>query len=208
MAFNRLADRHVDKANPRTKDREIPAGKVTIVQAWGLVVIALSAYFGGCVGPEPDLFYSFADRLGHFARVLVHKTFYHALSFFPWDGRGLAPVAGWFAVNGGFGWAPVVLGIGVMCWVAGFDTIYAVQDIEFDRRANLYSVPSLFGIKTSLRFAAALHFAAVIFFLLAGSIANLKSPFYILLMITCGLLDREHRLLLTGRPKPTRCGVL
>ena len=85
-----------------------------------------------------------------------------------------------------------------MCWVAGFDTIYAVQDIEFDRRANLYSIPSLFGIKTSLRFAAAFHFAAVIFFLLAGSIANLKSPFYILLMITCGLLSWEHRLLRPG----------
>ncbi len=107
---------------------------------------------------------------------------------------GMAPVAGWIAVRGTWAWPPVVLGLGVIFWTAGFDILYACQDVEFDREKGLHSIPATLGTAPAMKFAALSHLAAFILFLLAGFLASLGTFFYLFSLITGGLLFYEHRL--------------
>jgi 4-hydroxybenzoate polyprenyltransferase len=110
----------------------------------------------------------------------------------------MAPIAGWLAVTPAFDWIPVILGAGVLFWVAGFDIIYACQDIDFDREANLHSLPVWLGASRALRLAALAHVLAFGFFVLTGIAAGLGWPFYFLSLVTAGLLIWEHRLVQPG----------
>jgi 4-hydroxybenzoate polyprenyltransferase len=111
---------------------------------------------------------------------------------------GMAPIAGWIAVTGHWSWIPVVLGLGVLFWVAGFDTIYACQDVEFDRRLGLYSLPAAIGPEKALRVAALSHALAFALFLATGLLAALGPLFYVLSLVTAGLLYWEHHLVRPG----------
>jgi 4-hydroxybenzoate polyprenyltransferase len=168
MAFNRLADRDIDAANPRTAGRHLPAGKLTVRAVWlflGACIvgfIAATALFllAHPLNPWPVLLsvpvllficgYSFAKR-------------FTALSHF-WLGASLllAPLAAWIAIRGITDLAvPLVLGLAVLFWVAGFDILYACQDVDFDRKAKLSSVPAWLGVRASLRLAALCHVITV-----------------------------------------------
>jgi 4-hydroxybenzoate polyprenyltransferase len=195
MAFNRLADRHLDALNPRTASREIPSGKIKVFQAWALVLVAVATYFLAALALNRVCFYLSPVALAILLAYSYTKRFTWLCHFFLGLCLGLAPVAGWLAVRGGVEWTPVVLGIGVLFWVAGFDVIYACQDVEFDRKVQLYSVPAWLGTSTALRFAGFAHVAAICLFMLAGRLAELNWPFYVLSLVTCGLLYLEHRLL-------------
>jgi 4-hydroxybenzoate polyprenyltransferase len=195
MAFNRLADRHLDALNPRTSDREIPSGKINVFQAWALVLVAVGTYFLAALALNRVCFYLSPVALTILLAYSYTKRFTWLCHFFLGLCLGLAPVAGWLAVRGGVEWTPVVLGIGVLFWVAGFDVIYACQDVEFDREVKLHSVPAWLGTGTALRFAGLAHVAAICLFMLAGTLADLNWPFYLLSLVTCGLLYWEHRLL-------------
>ncbi|MEW6350696.1 MAG: UbiA-like polyprenyltransferase [Thermodesulfobacteriota bacterium] len=194
MGFNRLVDRHLDAANPRTAGREIPTGKVGLAQAWVLVTGACVVYFLAawalnelCFALSP---FALAVLLGY----SYTKRFTMLCHVFLGISLGMAPIAGWIAVTGGFSWIPVILALGVVFWVAGFDVIYACQDVAFDRQEGLHSIPARFGSAKALRFAAAAHFAAFSLFVAAGASANLAWPFYVLIAVTGGLLYWEHRL--------------
>jgi 4-hydroxybenzoate polyprenyltransferase len=195
MAFNRLADRHIDSVNPRTNDREIPKGQVTGAQAWGLVAIASAVFFSAAWGLNRICFLFSPLVLAILLGYSYTKRFTSLCHVFLGLCLGLAPIAGWLAVTGSLDWIPVALGVGVLFWVAGFDTIYACQDIDFDRRAKLYSIPSMLGTGTALKLAALAHVVAIAFFVTAGALSNLNWPFYILSLVTGGLLFWEHRLL-------------
>lgn len=195
MAFNRLADRHLDALNPRTADREIPSGQINVFQAWALVVLAMGTYFLAALALNWVCFYLSPVALAILLAYSYSKRFTWLCHFFLGLCLGLAPVAGWLAVTGGVDWTPVVLGVGVLFWVAGFDVIYACQDVEFDRKAKLHSVPAWFGTRTALSLAGLAHIAAICLFMLAGKLAGLNWPFYLLSLVTCGLLYWEHRLL-------------
>ncbi len=195
MAFNRLADRHLDALNPRTADREIPSGQINLFQAWALVVIAVGVYFLASLALNRVCFYLSPVALTILLAYSYSKRFTWLCHLFLGLCLGLAPVAGWLAVAGGVDWTPVVLGIGVLFWVAGFDVIYACQDVEFDRRVKLYSLPAWLGTRAALRLAGLAHVAAICLFMLAGKLAGLNWPFYLLSLVTCGLLYWEHRLL-------------
>jgi 4-hydroxybenzoate polyprenyltransferase len=163
MAFNRLADRHYDAENPRTAARHLPSGLITpaavriftLVCAAGFVLSTLlfvvsSANYWPLLLAVPTLLficaYSYTKRFTSLAHF--------------WLGASLllAPVAAWVAVRGmtHLG-TPLLLGLGVMFWVAGFDILYACQDVEFDRKADLASVPARLGLPASLRVAQACH---------------------------------------------------
>jgi 4-hydroxybenzoate polyprenyltransferase len=107
---------------------------------------------------------------------------------------GCAPLAAWLAIRGEFGWPPVLLSAAVMFWVAGFDLIYALQDVEFDRKAKLFSLPSKFGIAPALRLSTLFHVATVLLLIATAILTNLGWIAYAGIAIVSGILYWEHRL--------------
>jgi 4-hydroxybenzoate polyprenyltransferase len=165
MGFNRLADHALDARNPRTANRELPRGALSRAEV-GLFVVASAAVFvlaaamlnPLCLALSPlalliVLAYSYTKRF----TVLSHLFLGLALA--------VAPVGAWLAIRGQFALPPVLLGLAVMAWVAGFDTIYACQDVEFDRGARLYSIPARLGVAKALWVARGLHGLAVLLLL-------------------------------------------
>ena len=167
MAFNRLTDRRFDAANPRTVDRHLHAGKLETVAVWlftiactaGFVASTLLFLWADPANPWP--LYLSLPVLAFVGAYSFTKRF-TALSHF-WLGASLmlAPVAAWIAIRGVDAWTtlptPLLLGGAVLFWVAGFDILYACQDVDFDRKARLRSVPAAIGVRASLRTAFACH---------------------------------------------------
>jgi 4-hydroxybenzoate polyprenyltransferase len=175
MAFNRLADRNIDAENPRTKTRHLPAGILSTTSVALFTLASCILFVAGTLLFLPNRLPLFLS-LPVLAFLLAYSFTKHftVLAHF-WLGSALmlAPVCAWIALRGEFVMqapadlaAPLVLGAGVLTWVAGFDIIYACQDVEFDRAAKLRSVPAAIGTKAALRVAAACHLATLLF--LAG----------------------------------------
>lgn len=192
MGFNRIVDRHFDQANPRTADRAIPAGAVSLVEAWAMVVGAALLFFLACYNLNAltlklaplalslTLFYSLTKRF----TSLCHLVLGVALAF--------SPLGGWVAVAGTLEGFPWLLSLGVLFWVAGFDTIYACLDADFDRHAGLHSLPSRLGRENAFRLAIAFHVLAFALFTLAGAQARLNLCYYLGILITAGVLFYQH----------------
>jgi 4-hydroxybenzoate polyprenyltransferase len=179
MAFNRIVDRKIDARNPRTAERELPSGRLSLREAWvffglnalGFLLVAwLLNPLCGMLAPVAlvvILGYSYTKRftpLSHFVLGL---------------GLGLAPVGAWLAAAGGFALPPVLLGLVVLFWVAGFDILYALQDEEFDRRMGLRSIPARLGMHTSLRLSALVHGLSALLLLGTGFLADLGTYFWV-----------------------------
>lgn len=195
MAFNRIADRHLDAKNPRTADREIPSGTLSLSQVWALIIVSIAVFLAASWAINP-----LCGKLAPFALVVLlgysyTKRFTHLCHYLLGLALGMAPVAGWIAVTGTISPSPIILGLGVIFWTAGFDILYACQDVEFDRNMGLHSIPAKLGPKKALKVAALSHVAAFLLFLLAGALASLGVGFYLFLMITGALLIWEHRLI-------------
>jgi 4-hydroxybenzoate polyprenyltransferase len=168
MAFNRLADRDIDAANPRTAGRHLPAGKLTVRAVWLFLgtcaagFIASTAIFLLAHPTNPWPLIGSVPVLLFICGYSLAKRF-TALSHF-WLGASLllAPVAAWIAIRGMHELAvPLVLGLAVLFWVAGFDILYACLDVDFDRKAKLSSVPARLGVRASLRVALLCHVVMV-----------------------------------------------
>lgn len=195
MAFNRIADRHLDAQNPRTADREIPSGALSVSRVWLLIIVSIAVFLISSWAINP-----LCGKLAPFALVVLlgysyTKRFTSFCHYLLGLALGMAPVAGWIAVTGTFALAPIVLGLGVIFWTAGFDTLYACQDVEFDRSMGLHSIPARLGTKKALKVAALSHVAAFLLFIFAGAPASLGVGFYLFLLITGALLVWEHRLI-------------
>jgi len=162
MAFNRLVDADIDAENPRTKIRALPAGKLSKQFVLGFVVVTsvvlmlaawqlnpLSFYLSP-VALAIVFFYSFTKRFTRWAHVVLGLA------------MGIAPAAAWIAVRGTFDPRILLLTGAVVFWGAGFDILYSCQDYEFDRDANVYSVPKAFGIRNSLLIARVFHLVTVV----------------------------------------------
>jgi len=206
MAFNRLVDRRIDAENPRTKLRHIPAGKLSAA-AVALFTLATSAAFVASTGlfllreqanPWPMILsvpvllfllgYSLAKRF----TSLAHYWLGIALA--------MAPVAAWIAVRGMAELEqPLLLAGAVLFWVGGFDILYACQDAEFDKDAGLHSVPARFGVRNSLRIAAASHAVMFGFLVVLGIVSPHLSIVYAVGLAAVGvLLLVEHRMVKPG----------
>ena len=162
MGFNRWADRKIDAENPRTADREIPAGVISPRNAMIFVVVnALLFVATACtinsltailspVALAVVMFYSYCKRFTSLAHLVLGLSL------------GIAPAGAYIAVTGTLSLAPCLLSLLVLTWCGGFDIIYALQDAEFDRKRGLHSIPSKFSIATSLYISIALHCISII----------------------------------------------
>ncbi len=161
MGFNRWADRHIDKDNPRTANREIPAGAITPRNAMIFVVVnALLFIATACtintltailspVALAVIMFYSYCKRFTSLAHLVLGLSL------------GIAPAGAYIAVTGALTWQVCLLSLLVLTWCGGFDIIYALQDAEFDRKRGLHSIPSTFSVATSLYISIALHCVSI-----------------------------------------------
>ncbi|MFZ5428180.1 MAG: UbiA-like polyprenyltransferase, partial [Thermodesulfobacteriota bacterium] len=181
--------------NPRTQMRELVRGAMTPAEGWAFVAICAAAFVLACWGMNPLCLYLSPV-------VLAWAGFYTLTKRFTWlchlvlgSVLGLAPVAGWLCVTPEFNLATVLFGLGVTFWVAGFDVLYACQDVEFDRTLGLNSIPVRFGVDGALPLAGLLHGAACALFGLAGWGAALGWGYFGFLMLTALLLWIEHKLI-------------
>lgn len=195
MAFNRLADARYDAQNPRTRNRALPQGLIT--PSATLVFIGASALLFFWAAAQLN---SLCLTLSPLALLVV--LFYSYTKRFTWGTHlflgaalGLAPLGGWIAIRGDLGLVPLVLAGAVLLWVAGFDILYALQDVEFDRRMRLFSLPSRWGATRALRVARGLHLGAGAGFLLLGWLAGLGRLYFGAALLTSLLLIWEHHLI-------------
>ena len=201
MAYNRFADRAIDAANPRTAGREIPRGAVSPSSALLLVAVASAAFLGCCALLSPLCLWLGAPTLAWLLTYSHVKRFSALCHLWLGVALGIAPVAAWLAADGAFGprlWPPVALGLGVACWVAGFDALYACQDEDFDRAHGLRSLPARLGARGAMLAARGLHIAAFAGFVAFGRMVALGPGWLGGLAIAAGLLVWQHRLLRPG----------
>ena len=198
MGVNRIADRTIDANNPRTSDRPLVSGRITLRTAWvGTVVAGLCLVLAAWqLGPWslrllPGALvvligYSFTKRFTWLSHYILGIT------------DGLAPMGAWVAVRGSLlapGDAPAWMLLGaVTLWIGGFDLIYACQDAAFDREAHLHAIPARFGIRTALRVAAVGHALALAILALVGIHTHLTWPYGVAVAVIAGLLVAEHYL--------------
>jgi 4-hydroxybenzoate polyprenyltransferase len=194
MTFNRMADLHFDKLNPRTRERALPRGALSM-QFAALFTIAMSLLFVAAAWQlNPLCFYLSLPTLTILFLYSYTKRFTSLSHLVLGFSIGCAPLAAWLAISGEFAWAPVLLSAAVMFWVAGFDVIYALQDSEFDRKAKLFSLPSRFGAGPALKVSAVFHVATVVLLVATGTLAGSGWLVYAGIAIVSGILVWEHRI--------------
>ncbi len=194
MGFNRLADHAIDARNPRTAGRELPRGVLSRGQVWAfvlasaaLLVVAAAQLNPLCLALSPVALaivfgYSYTKRFTAAAHLVLGLAL------------GVAPVGAWLAVRGAFAPEPLILGLAVLCWVAGFDTIYACQDVDFDRREGLHSLPARLGVARALLVARGLHVLAVSFLAALFLLTPLHGLYLAGVAGVAALLSYEHTL--------------
>ncbi|GIW86599.1 MAG: 4-hydroxybenzoate octaprenyltransferase [Isosphaeraceae bacterium] len=197
MAFNRLVDREIDAANPRTATRHLPTGRLSVgLVAWFTVWSSLLFVASTCLflprNPWPLILS--APVLGWLLGYSYAKRWTAGAHFWLGGALGFAPVAAWIAIRGDVAWPPVWLGLAVLCWVAGFDILYACQDAEFDRRVGLRSVPAWLGVPRALNVAAGCHGLMLVMLAGLGLSYPMGAAYWAGLALVAGLLVYEHWL--------------
>jgi 4-hydroxybenzoate polyprenyltransferase len=197
MGFNRIVDREIDARNPRTRSREIPSGTMSVREATVAVVIASLVFLAAAWQLNPlclilapialawVLFYSYTKRFTRWSHIVLGI------------GLSIAPVGGYLAITGHWSspwWMLIALAIAVATWVGGFDILYALQDVSFDRENGLYSVPSTFGEANALGIARALHFTTVGALAIGGLGAGAGVVYFVGVLVAGVLLLYEHSL--------------
>jgi len=190
MAFNRVADWETDKLNPRTAGRHKLVSKGT---AYALVAVSSVAFVLVCSLTNPICFLLSPVALAVIFFYSFTKRFTSYTQFFLGLSLAIAPVGAWLAVRGEFAWPPIILALGVIFWVGGFDLIYATQDYDFDRKQGLHSMVVRFGVPASLRLAQGMHAVLLLCLLGFGVVANLGWIYYLSLVAVGGALFYEHR---------------
>lgn len=199
MTFNRIADRRIDAENPRTANRELPSGKLSVSFAWIFFAASVALFLFAAyslnwltfalspVALLSVLGYSYAKRYTAFAHLLLGWAL------------AISPTAAWIAVRGTLdSEIPLLLSLVVLMWTAGFDVMYACQDYEFDKKAGLRSIPARFGIKNSLWIARLFHAQAFVVLLLLYFVTGLGFLALTGVLAVGALLVYQHTLV-----KPT-----
>lgn len=194
MGFNRIADREYDAKNPRTKNRELPTRQISLREASAFVVLAsLFLVFAAhelnslCFYLSPValavvFFYSFTKRFTWLSHIFLGL------------GMGLAPVGAWLGVAGQFSIVPIILGLAVVAWGAGFDIIYSCQDLDYDDKVNLYSMPRSLGVRRALAISSILHFVSFILLVSLRFMLPLGNIYILGLALVGMMLIYQHRV--------------
>ncbi|WP_415397513.1 menaquinone biosynthesis prenyltransferase MqnP [Sulfurimonas sp. CS5] len=194
MGLNRYADRDIDAVNPRTESRPNVDGRLdatsimifVVVNAFVFIIIAYMINDLALYLSVPILFvlgsYSYFKRFSHLAHIVLGVSL------------GLAPIAGVVAVQASIPAWSVILSLGVIFWVAGFDLLYSLQDIDFDKENNLYSIPSRYGADATLFISSLFHMLSVIFWALFVWTAGLGIFAYAAVILSAVMLGYEHKI--------------
>jgi 4-hydroxybenzoate polyprenyltransferase len=190
MAFNRLADWEIDQRNPRTAGRHKLVAKP---MAMLLVVVSAICFVAVCWFINPLCFLLSPLALGIIFFYSYTKRFTSFTQFVLGLSLAIAPIGAWLAVRGEFALPPLILALGVIFWVGGFDLIYSIQDYEFDRQAGLHSMVVKYGVPSSLRLAQIMHGVLLLSLIAFGCASGLGWVYYGALLLVCGALFYEHR---------------
>lgn len=199
MGFNRLADRKFDALNPRTKNWELPQGKVKVGEATLLTVLASAVFILAAYQLNWVCFVLSPVALAIVFFYSLTKRFTWASHLFLGLALAIAPIGAWLAVaRPPFEIAelqvPVYLGLAVVFWLAGFDVIYSLQDREFDGKIGLYSIPVRFGVAGALRLSSAFHCGTILFLALVGIAAAMGPVYWLGFLAVTAILVWEHRI--------------
>lgn len=198
MATNRLLDANLDARNPRTRGRALPSGAVKKIEMAVFILASYAVFVFAAYKLNRLCFWLSPVAVAWISFYSLTKRFTLLSHFVLGLSLGIAPMGAWLAIRGQFDLAPFFISGAVLLWVAGFDILYSIQDIEADRKQGLHSIPGFLGIKNSLWAARGLH---------AGSALLLLGPYFLLqlgplylagLLVICALFIREHSLLKPG----------
>ena len=194
MAFNRYLDRKIDAKNPRTIVRDIPSGRISAKNALLFTCANCLMFVVATWFINPLCFYLSPVALSIILGYSFTKRFTALCHLVLGLGLSLAPIGAYLVVTGKFALLPLLFSFAVLCWVSGFDIIYALQDEEFDRAENLHSIPSYLGREKALTLSNILHVLAALFVIAPLFFTPLTWPYYIGLGIFIGMLYYQHRL--------------
>ena len=194
MTINRIADLSYDKENPRTAQRALATGALSTSFAWTFTIAAIALFFVAAWQLNP-----LALKL---APVALFILFFYSYTkrFTTWShlflgfGLGISPAAAWIAVTGNLDLRMLILCAAVTLWVGGFDVLYACQDVDFDRRAGLFSIPKRFGIASALMIARVMHISVVVLLAWLAASFSLPWPAWAGIAVVAALLTYEHSL--------------
>jgi 4-hydroxybenzoate polyprenyltransferase len=201
MGFNRIVDRHVDAANPRTVGRELPRGALVLSEAVAAVAVAAVVFLVAA--------WQLNTLCGVLAPIALGWVFLYSYTkrFTRWShvalglGLGIAPAGGYLAVTGSWSdpwWLLIALAVGVTTWVAGFDILYSLQDLDFDRKNGLHSIPAALGVPRAIVVARAMHVVTVVALMVAGLRSEVGMFYGVGVAAVALLLAYEHRLVRAG----------
>lgn len=200
-ALNRIVDKDIDKKNPRTANRHLPKGEVKNYEVFGIVFLCFSIFILAAYQLNPLCFVLSPVALFLFVIYSYTKRFTWVCHIVLGITCAGAPVGAWLAVTGEFAIAPIILGAVVTLWVAGFDIIYATQDIEFDRKTGLYSIPAKFGLKGALYISSLFHFITILLLITLYFIMHLGLIYLFGILISASLLALEHHIVSPSNEK-------
>ncbi|MEO5357267.1 MAG: putative 4-hydroxybenzoate polyprenyltransferase [Nitrospirae bacterium YQR-1] len=194
MGLNRIADRKIDALNPRTQNREIPSGAVKTAEA-----SVFTAVFSALFVVSAYMLNPLCLKLSPL--VLAVLFFYSYTKRFTWSSHlflGVAisgaPLGAWIAIRGDISISIIPLVLAVVFWLAGFDILYALQDVDFDRRHGLYSIPRRFGVKRAITISRFFHLLTFVFLAVTGAIFKMGFLYFIGITVVAALLIYEHSL--------------
>ncbi len=194
MGFNRVVDKKFDALNPRTKNRELPTGKISTFEAIVFIIFFSALFIYASYKLNKLCFYLSPVALAVIFFYSFTKRFTWLSHIFLGISLGLAPVGAWLAIAGRFDLPPIILGIGVLTWISASDIIYACQDYEFDLKHGLYSIPKKFGIERALKISSAIHFLTFLSFVALKYLLNLGTIYTIGLALIGTLLIYQHKI--------------
>src|ERR1700760_793589 len=194
MAFNRYLDRDIDAKNPRTKVRDIPAGRLTARAALIFTLVNCVLFVSTTFFINPICFYLSPVALLVVLGYSATKRFTALCHLVLGLGLSLAPIGAYLVVTGQFALLPIFFSLSVLCWVSGFDIIYALQDEDFDRNESLHSIPAFLGKVNALRLSTGLHVLSAVFIVLPVFYTSVGLLYYVGIVFFCTMLIYQHRL--------------
>jgi len=194
MAFNRYLDRDIDSKNPRTKQRDIPAGRISPASALTFTIANCILFIGTTWFINPLCFYLSPVALFVVLGYSATKRFTALCHLVLGLGLALAPIGAYLVVTGEFAATPIFFSLSVLCWVSGFDIIYALQDVDFDKTEQLHSIPAYLGKVNALRLSSFLHVLSAIFVVMPAFYTHVGLPYYMGIAFFCAMLIYQHLL--------------
>ena len=194
MAFNRYLDRDVDAKNPRTKQRDIPSGRISPASALTFTIVNCLLFIATTWFINSLCFILSPVALLVVLGYSATKRFTALCHLVLGLGLSLAPIGAYLVVTGAIAATPLFISLSVLCWVSGFDIIYALQDEEFDRNEHLHSIPAYLGKVNALRLSTFLHVLSAIFVIMPVFYTTVGIPYYIGIAFFCSMLIYQHLL--------------